>query len=372
MKRRWLTAALLPLLVAACSGGPTKPQPAELVTLSAGLQVRTLWSLRLAAIDAPLKPQVHGDALTVASADGTVLQLDAATGQERWRHAVGAPLAAGVGSDGRSTAVVTRGNELVVLEDGKPLWRQRLGAQVYTAPLVAGARVFILTADRAVSAHDGRSGARLWVQQRPGNDPLVLRQPGVLMAVGDTLVAGVAGRLVGFNPTNGSVRWDAAVATPRGINEIERLVDLVDPPARQGNDVCARAFQAAVACINTANGSTRWSRSADGLVGLAGDEGLLVGSEANGYVQAWRRRDGERLWVNERLRFRDLSAPLLLDRHVVVGDFQGQVHILSRDDGSLLGRVATDGSAIVSAPVLAGRTLVVMTRAGGVFGLQAP
>jgi hypothetical protein len=44
------------------------------------------------------------------------------------------------------------------------------------------------------------------------------------------------------------------------------------------------------------------------------------------------------------------------------------VHFLSREDGSLLNRVPTDGSPIAAAPVVAGNTLVVVTRNGGVFG----
>ncbi len=370
MMRRALALLALPLFLAACSSGPAKPKPADLVSLTPVVQARQVWSAKLPAVDFPVKLQVHEGKLTLASGDGTVVQLDAATGRELWRHAVGAPLAAGVGSDGQLSAVITRGNELVALQDGKALWRQRLNTQAYTAPLVAGARVFVLTADRAVSAYDGRTGARLWTQQRPGGDPLVLRQAGLIMPVGDTLVAGLTGRLVGLNPLNGAVRWETPIATPRGINEVERLVDLVDPPARQGSVVCARAFQAAVGCVNTESGTTLWSRPADGLVGLATDDSLVFGTEANSSVQAWRRSDGERVWSSERLRFRALTAPLVIGRSVVVGDFQGHVHLLSRQDGSLLGRMSTDGSAVVATPVLAGNTLVVVTRAGGVFGFQ--
>jgi outer membrane protein assembly factor BamB len=93
--------------------------------------------------------------------------------------------------------------------------------------------VFRAGADRSVTAFDGQTGRRLWSQQRPG-EPLVLRQAGVLLAVGDTLVAGLAGRLVGMNPVNGSVRWDAPIATPRGTNDVERLVDLVGGVSRDG------------------------------------------------------------------------------------------------------------------------------------------
>ena len=75
-----------------------------------------------------------------------------------------------------------------------------------------------------MTAFDGATGRKLWVQSRPG-EPLVLQQPGSLQAVGDTLVAGLSGRLVGLNPNNGTVRWEVPLASPRGTNEIERLVD---------------------------------------------------------------------------------------------------------------------------------------------------
>jgi hypothetical protein len=55
---------------------------------------------------------------------------------------------------------------------------------------------------------------------------------------------------------------------------------------------------------------------------------------------------------------------------VAVGDNTGVVHLLSREDGSPLTRVATDGSAIAAAPVLAGDTLVVVTRQGGIYGFR--
>jgi hypothetical protein len=85
---------------------------------------------------------------------------------------------------------------------------------------------------------------------------------------------------------------------------------------------------------------------------------------------AWRRSDGERDWVSESLRLRRLTAPLVVGRAVVVGDSGGLVHFLSREDGSALTRVATDGSGLLSAPVLAAGTLVVVSRKGGIFGFR--
>jgi outer membrane assembly lipoprotein YfgL len=348
-------------------GGTEKPKPAELPPNAALIAVRPAWTARVGAVDLPLSVNVNGGSVAVASSDGTVAVLDAATGRDLWRAGAGGPLAAGVGSDGKLVAVVSRTNELIALSAGKESWRQKMAAVSYTAPFVAGGRVFTLTADRAVTAFDGRTGRKLWTQQRAG-EPLVLRHAGVMLAVGDTLVVGLSGRMVGLNPLNGSVRWEAPLATPRGINDVERLVDLVGSASRVGDTVCARAFQASVGCVNAARGTVLWTKPANGAEGVHGDDRLVFGTEADGKVLAWRRDTGERAWVNDRLLYRGLTAPLALGRSVVVGDSTGLVHLLSREDGTLLNRLNTDGSPVVAAPVLAGNTLVVVTRSGGVYG----
>jgi outer membrane assembly lipoprotein YfgL len=365
-----LAVGAMLLALAGCAGGPEKPKPTELGPNPALIQVRLAWTARIGPVEFPLEARVQGGTVTLAASDGTVAALDGATGRDLWRGTAGAAIGAGTGSDGRLAAVVTRSNDLVVLEQGREIWRESLGALAYTAPLVAGARVFVATADRTIIAFDGRSGRRLWNYTRPGEQSLVLRQSGVLLAVGDTLVAGISGRLVGLNPLTGSVRWDVAVANPRGTNDVERLVDLVGGVSREGDVVCARAFQAAVGCVNAARGSLLWSKPASGAQGVHGDAQSVFGTEGDGRVLAWRRSDGERAWSVERLRFRGLSAPLSIGRSVAVGDAQGYVHFLARQDGALMGRTATDGSAIVAAPVLVGDTLVVVTRNGGVFGFR--
>jgi len=352
-----------------CSSGPEKMKPADLAPNAGLLGVHLAWNSKVGPVDFGLTVKVTGNTVAVASSDGTVAAFDASSGAAQWRAQVGGPIAAGVGSDGTFAAVVTRANELVVLEAGREIWRQKMPAQAYTAPLVAGGRVFVLAADRSVSAFDARLGRKLWNQQRPG-ESLVLRQAGVLLAVGDTLVAGLSGRLVGLDPSTGAVRWEAPVASPRGTNDIERLVDLVGPVSRDGDTVCARAFQAAVACVNAARGNLLWSKPALGVVGVAGDDKHVFGVESDGQIMAWLRSDGERAWVSEQLRYRNLSAPLVVGSSVAVGDATGLVHWLSRADGAALTRMATDGSAIVSAPVLAAGTLIVVTHSGGIFAFK--
>lgn len=370
---RCISSAVLVVTLAGCSlwnGGSSKPMPADLGANVAVLGVRQAWTARIGSVAGlPLDVHSAGNVVTVASSDGVVAAIDARTGGDVWRLALSEPLSAGVGSDGKSAAVVSRSNTLIVLDAGRERWRQSLAAQVFTPPLVAGGRVFVLSADRSLAAFDAVSGRKLWSQQRPG-EPLVLRQAGVLLAVGDTLVAGFSGRVVGLNPDNGSVRWEAPLASARGTNDVERLVELVGRTSRVGDSICARAFQTAVGCVNAARGAVTWTQPASGADGVHGDGEALFGAEGNGTVMAWRRSDGSRLWATDRLKHRKLTAPLLLGRSVVVGDDTGLVHLLSRTDGSPLNRIATDGSGIAAAPAVAADTLVVVTRNGGVYGFR--
>ncbi len=356
-------------LVVGCASGPQKPKPAELAPVAGLLNVRLAWTLKTAPSDFPLNVQVAGNTATVAGSDGTVVSIDTQSGVELWRAALGGQILAGVGSDGRVAAVLTLENDLVALEGGKEIWRQKMTAPGFTSPLVAGGRVFLLGADRSVNAFDAQSGRKLWSLQRPG-EPLVLRQSGVLLAVGDTLLSGLSGRLVGINPLNGAVLWESPIAVPRGTNDIERLVDLVGRVSRDGSIVCARAFQTAVGCVNAERGRLLWTRPANGFVGVHGDGKYVFGVESDGKMLAWRQTDGERVWLSERLQYRNLTAPLVVGRSIAVGDEAGYVHLMSREDGALLTRLATDGSAITVAPVLAGETLIVVTRNGGIFGFR--
>jgi outer membrane assembly lipoprotein YfgL len=362
-------AGVLLALLAACSGGSNAPKPTALKPVVPVMAVQQVWTARLGAVSFPMGVSVSGNNLYAAASNGTVAAIDARNGQDIWRLNLNTPLAAGVGSDGRIAAVVTQNNELVAIVEGREVWRAKLTAQAYTAPFVAGGRVFVLTADRAVHAFDGNSGRKLWTQQRP-TEPLVLRQAGVLLAVGDTLVAGLAGRLTGLNPANGSLRWEVPIASPRGINDVERLVDLVGPVSRLNNVLCVRAFQASVGCVSAERGTLQWTKPADGSVGLDGDERWVFGVESDGKVVTWKRADGESGWRNEQLRFRGLTAPRVVGRSIAIGDAAGFVHLLSREDGTFVNRLTTDGSAVVATPTLVGETLVVVTRTGTIFGFQ--
>jgi len=368
---RWILIVLSAVFLTAC--GSSKPQPAQIPPVKADKPIQALWKFKLGDdVSFVQSLQVVQERLSLTTDDGNIAVVNVRNGQAVWLFDLKTALNTGTGFDGEHVAVVTLNNELVLLKAGKVLWRSRLTSQSYTHPLIAGERVFMMMADRSVLAFDLASGQRLWMQQRPG-EPLVLKQNGVLMPFQNTLLVGLGGRLTALNPDNGQVKWDVPVANPRGINDLERLVDLVAKPSRVENSVCVRAFQAQVGCVDALRGSVLWTRSSVGSQGVDGDAKTLIGTESNGMVQAWSRTSGDRLWDSDRLKYRELTGPLFTSKGIVIGDSGGWLYLLSAADGSLINRVQTSTDGFASTPTaLADGGFVVLTRNGLLLAYQLP
>ncbi|HEX7639271.1 MAG TPA: PQQ-binding-like beta-propeller repeat protein, partial [Burkholderiaceae bacterium] len=305
----------------------------------------------------------------IGALNGTLVSVDADTGRENWRADAGAGLSSGIGTDGRFTAVVTRNDDLVVLDGATVKWRQRLPSTVVTAPFVAGERVFVMGVDRTVEAFDATDGRKLWVYSHPG-DALTLAQAGVLTSYQDTLLAGQGARLTALDPLKGTVRWEVPVATPRGTNEVERLADLVGPAARVGNVYCIRAFQNGIGCVDAERVTALWSVNLSGSQAIAADDDYVFAGDASDRLSARRRASGETVWLSDKFQNRELSGMLSVGKTLVFGDLEGWVHFLDRATGTPLLRLPTDGSPIVGLPVRAGNTLAVTTKSGGVYAFR--
>ena len=368
----WLTWAgfFAISFLTACSSTPDKPTPTALSEFKSQINVTPVWSAQVGAIGNTLNLNAATDRLGIVSQNGLVSVVNADTGTVAWQLALNTPVTAGVGGDGQRYAVITQANDLVVLSEGREIWRNKLPAIAFTAPLVAGGRVFVLTTDRTVVAFDGASGQKLWSQQRSG-EPLVLKQAGILTTYQDNLLVGLSGRLVAMNPSNGASKWEAVVGSSRGTNEVERLVDLVAGVSRVNNVICARAYQTAVTCVDASKGSNVWTRASQGHVGVTGNEGFVFGAESDGKFVSWNRSTGQIAWQTETLRFRGLTAPAWAEGQLVVGDELGWLHWLDVKTGQTLARTQIDSSGVALAPIRLGKNWISVSKSGLVQAYRA-
>lgn len=381
---RPLAFALLAALLAACSelpsvnpmdwfgSGPTGPKPAELPPLTSPQSVRVLWSHGIGGAESfVFSPALAGDSVYAAAREGTVARLDAATGQVRWRVATGKRISAGVGADGALAVVASQDGEVFALEarSGMLRWSARVSSEVLAAPKVGEGLVLVRSADSRVFAFGAADGKRRWVYQRAAASLSVRSPAGLTIHEGSAYLGFAGGRLVALALSNGGVRWDVAVALPKGATELERVTDIVGDPAVQGREVCAGAFQGRVACYDLQNGNQLWAREMSTLTGVSFDARYAYVSDDRGAVHALDRTNGRSLWKQDRLAHRRLSLPLALGTAIAVGDLQGYVHFLARDSGAFVARQATDGNAIRAAPLRLPAGFLVQTQGGALYAL---
>jgi outer membrane protein assembly factor BamB len=349
----------------------TRNVPAELVDFKETMAVRTVWSMSVGSSGAfTFVPAQAAGSVFTAAADGTVSRIDAATGRRVWRIDAGMPLTAGVGSDGNYVAVAgDKGKVLVFDEEGKLLWKDQASSEILSSPAVGQGLVIVRSTDNQIVAYDATSGTRRWVVRR-SVPALTLRNASGILIAGQTAYVGLpGGHLLAIALNSGATKWEVAVGDPHGATELERIADVAGTPVMIGREVCAVSYQGRVACMDAVNGALGWTKDLSSDVGLALDERFVFAADEHGNVNAFMRDTGTSVWRNTQLTNRRLSAPVSFGRAVVVGDGQGYVHFLSREDGSFLARVPTDDSAVAATPVIAGENLIVQTKDGKLIAL---
>ncbi len=346
-------------------------QPAPLVELKGTMAVRTAWKLDIGKAGSyQFSPALTGNTVVVAGGNGDIARVEAATGRQIWRTKAGTDLSAGVGTDGNLIVVGgTKGTLLAFDMDGKPLWKSQLSSEILSAPVVGQGVVVARSLDNRVVGFDARTGEKKWTVQRV-SPPLTLRNaPGMVVAGNDVIIAQPGGKLSSFILATGAPRWDVEVGVARGTTELERVTDIGGAPVLFENDVCAVSYQGRVGCFDLRTGSARWTRDLSSEAGVAVDQRFVFAPDDKGALLAFNRDTGASAWKNDKLAFRRLSTPLSYGRAVAVGDYQGIVHFLSREDGSFLARAALDGSPIVGTPVVAGSHLIFQTQNGTVTAI---
>jgi outer membrane protein assembly factor BamB len=170
----------------------------------------------------------------------------------------------------------------------------------------------------------------------------------------DKVVAGYAnGKLVALAISDGKVIWEKNIAVPRGRTELDRIVDIDAEPVIKNGIVYVVAYHGNIAAVSLDSGRLIWQREASSKSGLdaaVGDSVYL--SDDVDYVWAFQDGTGDALWRQTRLLRRKITAPIIVGDNVLVGDFEGYVHWLSRNDGRFVARLQVADDAIRSKPLV--------------------
>lgn len=374
------SALVAALGISGCSSTDTFEQPVPVPEVDETVDFKTVWSRSVGeGHDGDflyLAPLNTGDIVYAASADGELVAVDAETGKRKWKRQLEDRIFAGVGGDLERLYLVTREADLVALsrEDGQELWRSALPTEALAAPQSNGALVVTQTTDGRVLAFDAAKGEKRW--QYDGVVPVLsLRAAAAPLVGGDMVIASFSnGKLMALSADSGQPLWQYEVGQPQGRTELERLVDIAGQPLVLDTAVMVTGYQGKLALVDIRTGQEIWSRKASSLHAPMVGGGNIYLASANGDVIAYRGSDRRELWLQDALSWRQPTQPAMYDDYLVLGDYEGYLHVLSREDGSLVGQKDYDGDGLrVPLQRMANGNLMVFGNGGklSVFKLEA-
>ncbi|VAX10695.1 Outer membrane beta-barrel assembly protein BamB [hydrothermal vent metagenome] len=332
--------------------------PAELVVLKDDVEVRTLWSTSVGkgtkGQRLELAPHVSNDMVYVADSRGNVVALNTASGDLVWEVDTELPLSGGPGAGVGLVLVGSRDGDVVALDaaSGKEKWRKRVSSEILSVPQADQGMVIIHTMDGSLVGLDASTGEQIWDYKR-SVPVLSLRGSSSPVISGTTVICGFAsGKLVAFNLSNGDLLWEASISPPTGRTELERMVDIDGELAVVDGVIYAATFQGDLAAVSAETGVVLWRRSMSSHAGVGADLRQIYISDDEDHVWAVEPRNGAALWKQKKLHGRKLSAPAVLGSFILVGDFEGYVHWLSIEDGSLVARSRVGDDPISTPPII--------------------
>ena len=381
MTTRILLSAALAAALSACGvfKSPTKDNlapPAELTDIRTSVAIDALWSHNLGdgsgKAGLRLRP-AYGDGRIYASdIDSGLHAFDAASGRELWRAEIGEQVGSGPGFGGGVVVVGGLDGAIVAFdaESGNELWRSEVPSEVIAAPAVEAGTVVVRAHDGRVFGFAATDGARRWVFDR-GVPLLSLRGNSAPLISGSTVYVGYDnGKAVALDLESGALKWEQSVAQSEGRTELERLVDIDGETASSNGEMFAVTYRGQVGALAVDTGRQGWSRDMSSFGGLVLSGDTLYLSDADGSVWALDSRSGASLWQQDALAHRWLSTPAVAGGHVVVGDFEGYVHVLSTEDGSIAARTRVGDDAIRAAPLAVGDVVYVANSDGSLAAIR--
>lgn len=344
--------------------------PAPLVAFQPQLQMQKLWSTRTGSGSGnkaiKLLPILANNTLYTADAYGVITSIDSRNGRQNWRINTRTAITSGPAADSGLVVVATENGQVIAVQakNGSPAWHANVGNEVLAAPKIARGVVLIKTISGRLVAFDASTGQQRWVYNHT-SPMFTLRGDSVPAVANGKVVVGFAdGQLTALSLQNGRVLWNRTIATPKGAIGIERLVDIDANPHIVGNTVYTVTYQGNVAAVSLRAGKIIWKHGLSAYTGLAVGAYHIFVSDADSHLWAFDRYDGTIDWRNTRLDSRTITAPVLMESDIVVGDSKGYLHWMASKDGHFTGRVRVANSAIIANPVVSGRIIYALTAGG--------
>lgn len=342
------------LVLAGCGSSPSPVlPPVELTALDNKIDVTRIWKIKagegVSEYFLKLKPAIDITTGYTVDYKGYLIAFDVTTGKIQWDKQLNTSVSAGLTYSNNKLLLGNSKGEVIALDanNADELWRSQLSSEILSSPVISKGTLVVKTIDGAVYGLNADNGKQLWVHNR-SVPRLTLRGNSAPIIVDDIVItASDSGKLAALTLLDGKLLWETTISIPQGRNELERVIDLDVDPVVIDNTVYAAGYQGRLAAVKFSSGQLIWSRDFSSYTGLYVDAYRVYITDAEGQVWALNRYNGSTLWRQDKLLRRQLTAPAVQDDYIVVGDYDGYLHWIGRDDGKLIARTRVNKSAVL-------------------------
>ena len=284
-------------------------------------------------------PDFSAQNLFFSDASGNVSSINASTGDRNWSIELNF-LASGT-SAGFGLVVVSDidGNVIAVDQnDGSKLWSTNVKGEVLSKVAIDAKVVVVKTGSGELLGLDRENGEILW-SYRSKLPLLTVRGSSSPVIVDDLVyVSFDNGRLGVFELNSGFQVWDGAISYVKGVSELENLIDSDSSPVVDGGLIYTTNYQGNLNIFDTAQKRSVWSYETSSFYSPIVSRGMLTIVEANSGLRSFALKTLQESWTNEDYINRDLSNAVSYKGSLVVGDFEGYIHVIDTLNGKTIGR----------------------------------
>ena len=284
-------------------------------------------------------PDFSAQNLFFSDASGNVSSINASTGDRNWSIELNF-LASGT-SAGFGLVVVSDidGNVIAVDQtDGSKLWSTNVKGEVLSKVAIDAKVVVVKTASGELLGLDRENGEILW-SYRSKLPLLTVRGSSSPVIIDDLVyVSFDNGRLGVFELNSGFQVWDGAISYVKGVSELENLIDSDSSPVVDGGLIYTTNYQGNLNIFDTAQKRSVWSYETSSFYSPIVSRGMLTIVEANSGLRSFALKTLQESWTNDDYINRDLSNAVSYKGSLVVGDFEGYVHVIDTLNGKTIGR----------------------------------
>ena len=360
------------LFIAACGDEDNAEPPAELTEFQRTHFLSLEWSVltddEIGQQYLYIEPLLLQDRVVTAGRNGTLNVYELEDGDEKADIDLDIPLSGGIGGTEDIWLVGSQNGELVAVsaETEDILWRTAVPSEILARPVVYNRKIVIVrTADGQILGVDINTGKINWNYSKT-IPALTLRGSSPPTLSRNHFYTGLeSGRLIAVSPIDGEVAWDIALTVPQGRSEIQRLVDIDGKSVLYGRVLYAVSYQGRIAAIDVTRGQFLWARSFSSNTGVTVGADAVYSTDDRSHVWALDRNNGATIWKQDKLQARSVTRPVIYKDFLIVGDFEGYLHVLSRYDGRFVARVQVDSDGILVPPIVDGDRILVLARDGG-------